>query len=35
VLEAVKIYQLETSTVLLDSTWFHVHGDYQTLEYKY
>ena len=27
VLEAVKIYQLETSTVHLDSTSFHVHGD--------
>ena len=26
VLEAVKIYQLETSTVHLDSTSFHVHG---------
>ncbi len=32
VLEAVKIYQLETSTVHLDSTSFHVHGDYQKLE---
>ena len=31
VLEAVKIYQLETSTVHLDSTSFHVHGDYETL----
>ena len=30
VLEAVKIYQLETNTVHLDSTSFHVHGDYQT-----
>ena len=30
VLEAVKIYQLETNTVYLDSTSFHVHGDYQT-----
>ncbi len=30
VLEAVKIYQLEISTVHLDSTSFHVHGDYQT-----
>ena len=32
VLEAVKIYELETSTVHLDSTSFHVHGDYQTFE---
>ncbi len=32
VLEAVKIYQLETSTFHLDSTSFHVHRDYQTLE---
>lgn len=34
VLEAVKIYQLETSTVHLDSTSFHVHGDYHTDEDK-
>lgn len=34
VLEAVKIYELETSTVHLDSSSFHVHGDYQTLEDK-
>ena len=34
VLEAVKIYQLEISTVHLDSTSFHVHGDYQRLEDK-
>ena len=27
VLEAVKTYQLETNTVHLDSTSFHVHGD--------
>ena len=32
VLEAVKIYQLETSTVHLDSTSFHVHGDEHTDE---
>ena len=32
VLEAVKIYQLETSTVHLDSTSFHVHGDDHTDE---
>ena len=32
VLEAVKIYHLETSTVHLDSTSFHVHGDYDRLE---
>lgn len=32
VLEAVKIYELETNTVHLDSTSFHVHGDYQTDE---
>ena len=32
VLEAVKIYELETSTVHLDSISFHVHGDYQTFE---
>ena len=31
-LEAVKIYELETSIVHLDSSSFHVHGDYQTLE---
>ena len=31
VLESVKIYELETSTVHLDSTSFHVHGDYETL----
>jgi transposase len=30
VLEAVKIYQLETQTVHLDSSSFHVHGNYQT-----
>ena len=34
VLEAVKIYQLETSTVHLDSSSFHVHGDYQRCEYE-
>ena len=34
VLEAVKIYQLETSTVQLDSTSFHVHGDYHIDEDK-
>jgi len=34
VLESVKIYELETSTVHLDSTSFHVHGDYQTDEDK-
>ena len=34
VLEAVKIYQLETSTVHLDSTSFHVHGDYHIDEDK-
>ena len=32
VLEAVKIYQLETTTVHLDSSSFHVHGDYHRLE---
>ncbi|NEP79293.1 MAG: DUF4277 domain-containing protein [Okeania sp. SIO3C4] len=31
-LEAVKIYELETSTVHLDSTSFHVNGDYHTQE---
>ena len=35
VLEAVKIYQLETSTVHIDSTSFHVHGDYHTEEDEY
>ena len=30
VVEAVKIYELETQTVHLDSTSFHVHGDEQT-----
>ncbi len=35
VLEAVKIYQLETSTVHLDSTSFHVDGDYHTDEDEY
>ena len=34
VLESVKIYELETSTVHLDSTLFHVYGDYQTDEDK-
>ena len=34
VLEAVKIYQLETSTVHLDFTSFHVHGDDHTDEDK-
>ena len=34
VLEAVKIYQLETTTVHLDSSSFHVHGDYQRQEYE-
>ena len=29
VLEAVKTYQLETDTVHIDSSLFHVHGDYQ------
>ncbi len=33
-LEAVKIYELETSTIHLDSTSFHVHGDYHTEEDK-
>ena len=32
VLEAVKIYELGTSTVHLDSSSFHVHGDYHTYE---
>ena len=34
VLEAVKIYERETSTVHLNSTSFHVHGDYHTDEDK-
>ncbi|GGA42065.1 hypothetical protein [Okeania sp. KiyG1] len=33
--EAVKIYQLETNTVHLDSTSFHVHGDEHTDEDEY
>ena len=33
--EAVKIYQLETSTVHLDSSSFHVHGDYSRPENEY
>ena len=35
VLEAVKIYELETSTVYLDSTSFHVYGDYHTDENEF
>ncbi|MCL2935004.1 MAG: IS1634 family transposase [Trichodesmium sp. MAG_R03] len=34
VLEAVKIYELETSTVHLDSSLFHIHGDYHTKDDK-
>jgi hypothetical protein len=32
VLEAVKIYQLETSTVYSDYTSFYIHGDEQKFE---
>ncbi len=32
VLEAVKIFRNETTTVHLDSSSFHVHGDYHRLE---
>lgn len=32
VLEAVKIYQLETSTVHSDYTSFYIHGDEQKFE---
>ena len=35
VLETMKIYELETSTVHLDSTSFHVHGDYHTDENEF
>ncbi|MEM1172814.1 MAG: IS1634 family transposase, partial [Cyanobacteria bacterium P01_H01_bin.35] len=35
VLEAVKIFRNETSTVHLDSSSFHVHGDYHTEEDEY
>ena len=34
VLESVKIYELETSTVHLDSSLFHIHGDYHTKDDK-
>ncbi|NER06498.1 MAG: DUF4277 domain-containing protein, partial [Okeania sp. SIO3C4] len=32
VLEAVRIFRNETSTVHLDSSSFNVHGDYQRYE---